>query len=285
MRFPVLALLALVPAQVAWSEIRLGVVAPQGPDAAIAAWQPFADYLGSELGEEITMFALGPVEGTEAFYNGHIDVLVGNPVQTAVVTDTMEAVPIASVARSNGTQFAGLIVVRQDAPIQTLEDLRGRRIATLGDWAAGGFLFQAHHLVEANIGRPRDIGDRIVGKNQNELIEMVMDGRADAAFVRTGVVEEREASGKIAEDALRVLDLQPKNDGDFARTTRWFPSWFVSAQNWLEEARLSRLYEALAGVSPDMPEAEAAGIVGFTPPLEIESVVAAMRTVGVAPYD
>lgn len=285
MRILLSAVLALAPAHAAWSEINVAVVAPQGPEAAIDAWQPLADRLSAELGDTVNLYPFGPVEGTDAFFEGFIDVFIGNPVQTAVIVDTMGAAPIASIERANGTEFAGLIVVRSDGPIETLQDLAGARIATLGDWAAGGFVFQAHHLKEAGLGRPGEIGDRLRASNQNELVQMVLEGNADAAFIRTGVLEDRIAKGVIESDTLRVLDARPSDEAQVQRTTKWFPSWFVSVSSALDAAVVSRLNDTLMAVTPEMPEAQSARIRGFSPPLDVAPVVQAMRLVGVPPYD
>lgn len=285
MRFLLPAIMMLFSAQAAYSEIIIGVLAPQGPEAAYEAWQPFADHMSDELGEPVSLIPVGASDGTEAFFEGYFDIFVGNPVQTAVIVDTMNARPIASVVRQNGAEFAGLIVARNNGPIENLQDLSGARIATLGDWAAGGFLFQAHHLVSAGLGRPGEIGTRVRGANQNELVQMVLDGAADAAFIRTGVLENHIALGLIEPGTLRVLDAQSQGAEELQRSTRWFPSWFVSVPNATNERRIAQLNDILNEITPDLPAAQRANILGFTSPLDIQPVIQAMQQVGVAPYN
>ncbi len=285
MRFILAFLAALVAPSYALAEIRLAVLAPRSSELAREEWQPMATWLSETLEIPVAFTTVSPSEAVPAFSEGNIDVLIGNPVHTAVTVGTLGAVPVASVIRGPRGRFAGVIVARAASPIRTLDDLRGARIATLGDRAAGGFLFQADHLIRAGLGHPSEIGQRVQGENQNELIEMVQTGRADVAFVRTGVLEALEAEGRISPGSLRIIDEQPGEGDEPRRTTAWFPEWYVSVTGTLPLEDRIRLADALLSVAPGAPEAQAAGIRGFERPFDISAVIGAMERVGVAPYD
>jgi ABC-type phosphate/phosphonate transport system substrate-binding protein len=285
MRLLPLVFVGLFAAGQSAADIVLGVLAPQGPERALERWQPFADALSEDLGEEVRLFPLNASDGVDAFVGGHMDLLLGNPVQTAVVVDTLGAVPVASMTTRAGAEFAGVIAVAQDGPIATLADLSGRRIATLGDWAAGGFLFQADHLMTAGLPHPAELGERIVRPDQDALVGMVLAGEADAAFIRTGVIEDLVSRGVLAEGQLRVLDEQAVTETDLHRSTRWYPEWFMVAQAGLDPTLRDSLRDVLLGMTGADPALGQARVTGFVAPIDVAPVVAAMKRVGVAPYN
>ncbi len=269
-------------ATIAYAEVRIGVLAPQGAEIAEERWSPLLERLATEIGEPVGLFPVNAQDGVEDLYRGSIDFLIGNPVQTAVVVDTFRAEALASVQRGANTQFAGVIIAKAGSEIRSVDDLAGRRIATLGDWAAGGYLFQSDHLIESGLGTVSKVATRLRGENQNELVEMVRSGRADAAFIRTGVLEDLIGKGVISADEIIVVDEQM--GGDLRRSTKWFPEWFVVARQSVDPEARQRVKEALMALSENDVEMQTARVTAFIAPLDVSPVVNAMKRVGVAPY-
>ncbi|MEL6681922.1 MAG: PhnD/SsuA/transferrin family substrate-binding protein [Pseudomonadota bacterium] len=280
-RLLLLALLPLLPAT-ALAEIRLGILAPQGAAIAEDRWRAFANRLGAELGEPITIISQGAAAGTESFANREIDFLIGNPVQTAVAVDTMSAITLLSVVSGGRTHFAGVIAVRADSRVQSIADIRETTVATLGDWAAGGYVFQAHHVLRNGVGHINTETRRVKGANQRDLVQKLLSGQADVAFIRTGLIEEMVAEGSLSADSLRVLDQQ---DGNLMRTTSWYPEWFVVAQNHTDPALLVRMKQVLLGFDADDPEMSQARVTKFRDPLNLQPLIVALQDLGVAPYN
>lgn len=267
------------------ADVTVGVVAPQGPEKAQERWKPFTDMLADRLGEPVSLFPVSPQDGTMAFLNGHVDFLLGNPVQSAVIKDTMNAVPVASMVGTSGSQFAGVIAVRADSQIQQISDLRGVSFASLGDWAAGGYLFQAAYIMENGFPRPDEMADRVRGANQDQLVRMVLDGTVDAAFIRTGIIEGLVAAGELEPGALRVIADKKSGPDDLHRTTRWFPQWYMMGQGTISSEMHGAMTGALLELEASDPIAQHARIVGFEAPSDVGPVVEAMQRVGVTPYN
>lgn len=267
------------------AQLTVGILAPQGSDKAFQRWQPFVDMLSDRLDMEVIIYPISAQIGTEAFFEGYIDLLLGNPVQTAVVVDTMAGQRLVSMIKPAGDRFAGVVVVRADSPIKTVSDLRGRRFAALGDWAAGGYLFQAAHFQSLTQSHPDQVSQRLRADNQNDSVKMVMAGEADAAFIRTGVLENLISTGAISEDDLRVLDEQANDPNSLSRTTNWYPEWYMVAQATLSSELTERLRDLLLSLDASDPGMQHAGITGFKEPLDIGPVINAMQNLGVAPYN
>ena len=272
-------------AAAAQAELRVGILAPQGPEQAEERWAGIIDSLSNTMGMPISFYPVSAQDGAAAFFENHIDVLVGNPVQSAVVVDTMNAQPVASMVSTRGAEFAGVIIVSAQSTITSLKDLSGMRMATLGDWAAGGYLYQSSHLVRNGLAGPDVLGIRVKGRNQNDLVELVKAGAADAAFIRTGVLEGLIAKGAVRAGEFRVLDDQKQSPADLHRTTRWYPEWMVSVQPGLDPAVTAQLRSALMAVDGQSPAAKQAKVRGFQAPLKLRGVIEAMQLLKVAPYN
>lgn len=265
--------------------LQFGVLAPTGSEDARQAWSGLIEYLEDETGLDIELVPLPANAGIDAFALREIDVLLGNPVQSAILSDVMSANLMASVSRPHGDVFGGLIVVRADSDIRSISDLEGTRIATLRHWAAGGFIFQAAYLTSMGFDMETSPGVHIIGVNQVVLVDMVMAGEADAAFIRTGLLERLVREGRIEADDLRVLDEVRYSSIGLTHTTPLYPEWFVVGQRSLDPAVSTELTLALRNLREGHAAAEQAGIVGFIAPLDVTPVVEAMRLIGVPPYD
>ena len=272
-------------AAVASAELRIGVLAPQGIEQAQTRWQGLIDSWATELNMQIDFLPLRASEVPSAMQEGQIDLLLANPVQSALVADQMRARALASMISNRGTEFGGVILVNADSDIQALGDLAGQSFASLSDHAAGGYLYQSAHLMMKGQPRPDMIARRVFGKNQNELVDMLVSGAADAAFVRTGVLESLIAKGTVSAGQLRVLDDKKSGPDDLHRTTSWYPEWFLMAHPNAERALLDRFLVTVLNMNADSDAAKTARVQGFQMPLDLTNVTMAMQIVGVAPYN
>lgn len=280
------ALAALVlSAPDARADLRLGVVAPRGEVKALSQWQPFADYLSGEIGEAVELLPVAPGAALDSFSGGDFDALIGNPVHSAVAVETMGAKPVASLVKRAGADFAGVIIARAGSGIETATDLKGKKVISLSTGSAGAYMFQAAHLSAAGLSVPSDFAAHSIGKNQDDLVKLVVRGVFDAAFVRTGVVEAMVAEGAIALEDLVVVDARETEGFGLLHTTRLYPEWFVVAESGLSEDQVTRLHDALVSVPADHPAATAARIQGFVEPRDPSPVVDAMRALRVPPFD
>ncbi len=95
-------------------------------------FKPLRDYLGAELGAEISFRSAKDYDAAkQALINGEIDISYLGPSLFAMVNNEHPGkIRIAAVVLSKGTpSFKGVIVARQDSPISTLADLKGKNFA------------------------------------------------------------------------------------------------------------------------------------------------------------
>ena len=267
------------------AEIKVGVLAPRGEDAAYRLWADLGYYLTDQMGEPVTIVPLAPARSLYFLGNRHLDFLMSNPVQSAIAEEVYGATPVVTLNKRSGDQFAGVIVTRADSGIIAAPQLRGKRIVSMRvGVAAGGYIFQAYYLEQRGIRVPGDLASLEERAKQDELVMAVRNGEADAAFVRTGILESMTREGRISMDEFNVVDR--RDDGfPLVRTTPLYPEWFVMAGPAIERSMANRMRNALLNLTPEHPAAQAARINGFVPPISLDGMKLALAALRIPPFD
>jgi ABC-type phosphate/phosphonate transport system substrate-binding protein len=103
-----------------------------------------------------------------------------------------------------------VIFTRSDRPdIHRLEDLKGKRVAAVDRTSFAAFLLQYDILKQHGVDLDTDSQIRFLGFPQDLCVMAVLDGKADAGFVRTGVLEAMAREGKIDLARLRIINPTP----------------------------------------------------------------------------
>ncbi|MBL8490275.1 MAG: PhnD/SsuA/transferrin family substrate-binding protein, partial [Rhodocyclaceae bacterium] len=197
---------------------------------------------------------------------------------------------IATLVRETGgrhvRQFGGVIFTRADrADLGAIGDIRGKRVAAVGPTAFGGFLMQAQVLREAGIDVSKDASMDFLGLPQDKIVQAVLDGRADAGFVRSDLLEQMAGEGRLNLDRLRVLNPRQVPDYPFLLSTPLYPEWPIAAADRTPLELSNRVAVALLSMPPGHPAAHQGGYYAWTVPLSYRSVHDLMRAMRVAPYD
>ena len=307
-RWLLLALLIGSVAQAAGA-LELGVLAARPKAVMQAQYQPFADYLSAALGgEPVTLHVLDHDELQDAIMRNGLDLVLTNPTSYLQLRSRNSLSGVLATMRmqyrgQTTTQQGGVIIARAErTDPDRLTDLRGRRVAVPSLRALGGYLAPARELKDAGLrvplasddvapgssakrpGRAVDIVVLPVG-TYDEVVRAVLDGRVDAGFVRSGVVEAMAAEGRLDPARLRIINRQALADFPFPVSTRLYPDWPLVALPRLDDDTVRRITAAVLALSADRPVARAAGIAGFAPPaayLPVENLARALR---LPPYD
>ena len=280
----VFASLMLASFGTAYAGLNIGVLAPRGELQATTRWAEFGKYLTAQLKQEVHIVPLAPTKVIDAVKNGQIDVLLSHPGHAITVAEKHGAKLLATLNDKEGPQFAGVIVARRGGGLKRVADLKGKTVMTLEDSAGGAYIFQAYHLRKHGLDVNKDM-KRITGKNQDDLVLAVKGGFADAAFVRTGVLEARARDGKIGKDDLDVLEPRKDKDFDYPHTTALYPEWYLSVLPSVNSATAAKLKTAVLNLKPQDPACVTAKINGFVPPLPLTGMKDALKTLKLPPYN
>ncbi|WP_165873595.1 diguanylate cyclase [Parasulfuritortus cantonensis] len=271
--------------------VTIGVLAFRPKPETLARWQPTADYLAAQTRQPFRVLALTLPELEEAVRQQRLDFVLTNPGHYVYLTKhNALSSPLATLIElENGrplTQFGGVVFVpagRQD--IAGLADLRGKRVAAAEVTSFGGYQMQAAELTRIGLSPVRDLDLLITGMPQDKAIYAVLEGRADAGFVRTGVLEALAARGVLQLSQIRVVNPHPAPGFPFLVSTRLYPEWPFAAMPATDEHLAQAVAKALFSLAADNPAARAGHYHGWAIPTDYEPVRAMLQTLRLPPYD
>lgn len=221
----------------------------------------------------------------EAARAGEVDFVLSHSAHTSVLLSELDGRVLATVSTQDGARFGGAIIAKKGSGITKLADLRGKNIVSLKiNEAAGGYIFQAYELKKAGIDPRQDV-KVTEGKKQDDLIMAVLEGKADAAFVRTGLIEEMANEGKIKLTDVEIVNPQHVDGFGQALSTELYSEWCMTALSHVADGTSKQLKSALLGLSPQSPAATQARINGFVDAVSLENIKSAMQALKIAPFD
>ncbi len=287
-----LALALLLCAQAVWAQptqVNVGVLSFRPKAVAERQWAPLTEYLNRSVPEaRFVLRVYNYPEQQEALRQQAVDLLITQPAEyVRLVHENGLSSPLATlIEREQGQPvraMGGVIVARSDrADLQNLRDLQGRRIAAPTRLSFGGYQVQAAELARTGI-RPNEILE--TGLPQDLGVQAVLDGLADAAYVRTGLIEQMAREGQLDPRQLKVLNAQDYPGYPYALSTRLYPQWPVVAMPHLSEGIAVRVAGALLSVPQGSALAARMGLHGFATPADYEPVRVLMRELRAPPFD
>ena len=272
--------------------LRIGVLAFRPKPETLDRWRPLADHLSQQLnGHRFVVEALTYPEMDAAVDGGKIDFVLTQPSHYVALTYRRPlSSPLATLVERDGEhtldRFGGVIFTRADRnDINTLANLRGKTIATSSTSSLGSYQMQAFELARVGIRLPVDAQALVTGQPQDKAIDEVLAARADAGFVRTGVIEAMLREGKLNPNRLKIVDPQRVPGFPFQLSTRLFPEWPVAAMPDVEADVARHVAAALLSLPHDGEIARALAIQGFAVPGDYRPVDELLRELRLPPFD
>lgn len=283
---------APVGAQEGAREWTIGVLAFRGFKETERMWAPTAAYLESRIpGSRFRILPLTNDTIEQAVAGAEVDFVITNSGSYVALNQRHGVTRIATMItrRPSGpsTRFGAVIITRADRDdIVTLQDLRGKRFAAIHPEAFGGWWMAWRELRAAGIDPARDF-ERLefTGFPVYLIVDAVRNGEVDAGTFRTGILEEWTADGLVEPGEFRVVGARRTAGFPFLHTTRLYPEWPFAVASHVDDARARPVLQALLDLQPDHPAAGAAGIMGWTIPLDYEPVHDLMRELQVGLYE
>lgn len=255
-------------------------------------WQPLIDYLNTKTsGYRFRAEVLGYGALEAAIAGRKVDFVLTNPGHYVRMTHRHGmSSPLATLVPIESGQalsrFGGVVFARADqTALQHLTDLRGRTVAATSKGSLGGFQAQAMTLLGLGIRIPGDARLVETDMPHDNVVAAVLDGRADAGFVRTGVLEAMSREGKLEARRIRVLDAREVPDFPFLLSTNLYPEWPFAAMPGVEDDLARQVTAALLALPHDGTLARRIGVHGFNIPADYEVVRATLEALRLPPFD
>jgi diguanylate cyclase (GGDEF)-like protein/PAS domain S-box-containing protein len=287
------ALLAACPpaSQATPTEIAIGVLTIRSPEQTLAAWQPTADYLSRTVpGHRFRFVPLEMHDLNDATAQGKFEFILTNPSHYVFLEAKYRVNRIATLVNAWNLrplkEFGGVTIVRAERQdLRELADLKGKRVAAVGRQWLGAYLSQAGELLARGIDPAADLQIHFTGEPQDLAVNEVLEGRADAGFVRSGLIEHMHQEGRIDRNALRVLNQRQEDEYPHALSTALYPEWPFAMARRTPMALAKRVAVALLEMPPGTDAALRGDYDSWAIPADYQAVHDLMRRLREPPYD
>lgn len=129
-----------------------------------------------------------------------------------------------------------------------------------------------------------DYAVTFVGMPHDKIVQQVIDGKFDAGFVRTGVVEDMIREGKVQADQIRILaspNAPASTMFPMRLSTPLYPEWPLLAHTETDEDLVRQVVSAI--LSPQFPLQSEYG--RFAVPSRYDDVEVMARSLRIPPFD
>jgi ABC-type phosphate/phosphonate transport system substrate-binding protein len=290
----ILLALLLIPGS-GWAEesatqIRIGVVAVNGKDDALRSWGPLVVELQRALPEK--SFEIVPLTYEEIdplLKDGRLNFLLVGPTYYVDLEVRRGVSRLATLVRTthNGpiTSLGAVVAVRADRRDLTQpKDLKGKNLIGTNELTLGGWLAPMREFKRMGMSRG-DFKSVTFATTYGEALLGMLEGKADAAFVRTGTIELLVKEGRIAPNEIRVLRFASAPVGyPFEISTPSYPEWAFAKTLQTSDALAKSVALALLSLPSNSPLKKSAGVEGFTVPLDYAPVHDLLRESQIGPY-
>ncbi|NLX17439.1 MAG: PhnD/SsuA/transferrin family substrate-binding protein [Ramlibacter sp.] len=262
--------------------LRLGVLAYLGTEAAVEEWTPVARQLEQALPDyQVELLSLDHAALQKAAEAQAIDFVITNPghyveLESSLGASRLLTLQTGSSMPGSAWQAVGAAVVTRsnDAGIQRLRDLRGKRIAIVGQQGFSGYQLVWRELAAEDIDPERDLTFDIVGLPMDKVLEAVASGQVDAGFVRACMLESRPGW----EQQFRVVAPRRETGFPCASSTRLYPNWPLAALRHTDPALAKQVTIALLEMDSNSSP------IHWTVPADYQSVHELQRELHIGPY-
>ena len=230
---------------------------------------PFADYLSEKLGMDVNVtLATDYSTIVEAMASGKVDLGIMPPAAyvQARNLDAAEAILSSQLVKYDEdteepiegeytSTFKGEVLVKADSDMESLEDLKGKKIATLSPNSASGYIYPVAEMKDLGIDPLTDCTLTTVNDIPSEMTA-VLNGQQDACFVFQGaryVFSSKFTDYDLYKD-LKVLYL---TDGDI-------PNDAIAVQQSMDEDLKAQIKDVFMNMANDEEGKEAMSLWGHT---------------------
>jgi phosphonate transport system substrate-binding protein len=213
--------------------IKFGSVAMDVPADMHKRLTPLTKYLSDSLGQPVSLkLAKDMPEAIQDISKGQVDLAYLTPVAYIRSNADGNAQPIVKLKTNNKASFKLMIVVREDSPIQSVEDLIGKSFA-FGDKAA---LLQRAVVVGAGLPLEK-LGSYHYLRHYDNIVRAVLLGEYDAGILKDTKAYNWKGKG------IRILYSSPE-----------LPPYNIAASSKVSPQIVAKLKKAFLNLDINKPD-------------------------------
>ena len=261
--------------------LKVGVRAISGVIDAEDRWSKTIDVLNKNI--KNYKFKLVPIIGFHemrvAVKNKKVDFILTNPLAYTELNKQSGVTRLLTINKKqpNGvasTTFASVIFSRSDrSDINNLDDVHNKSIMGVHKEAFGGWRMALREFIHNDIDLDKDSSKIIFSSNNTHqsVVYSVLNGSADIGVVRTGIIEQLIAQGKIKTDAIKVLNSHNDNLPAL-HSTQHYPEWPFSVMPHVSSKISNKVFHTLLSIKAKSSAAITGRYLSWTAPLDYTEV-------------
>ncbi len=268
--------------------LTLGVFAYRTPEKIMQEYKPIAEHLGRELNVSVIVKSLSQEDLEKELFEEKIDFIVTNPTHYLSLKKQGKTTgAIATlVKRYNNVitpYLGGVIITRADrADMRTIFDLAGKTIAIPNNKMLGGYQTQAYELSKVGLDITKDL-KTVAYKTHEATVAAVLLKKADAGFIRSGILEEMIAENKLNPQDFFIINEQKSPNFPMKISTELYSEWTIVAAKKLDLDTVSKAAVALYGYKDTQIGNDI--ISAFTIAGEYDNIDTLARSLRIPPYN
>lgn len=198
----------------------------------------------------------GPDDFLAAADAGRFDVSIASSGLSSLMISRTNGIPLLSIATDlmpdpnmgNGST----IIVRADrTDIQSLEDLRGRTVAIMSRTAFAGWQIPLTEMIREGIAPMGFFGNvEVTGAPMTKIVDAVREGRVDAGFLLTCLLENLEETGQFARGEFKILNEHHHSGVACRHSSALYPNWLFTVKPSVTSRDARAITNALLDLPP-----------------------------------
>lgn len=250
-------------------------------------WGATAKYLSTKLNDKVIIIPLKFTAIEPMVKSSKIDFLLANSAFYVGMAKKYQARAIATLINSRQGKalktFGGVIITTKDSPINSLQDIKGKKFMLVKFSSFGGGHMAWRLFLDNGINPKTDFASFIEGKKHDNVVLAVKNGAVDAGTVRSDTLERMAAEGKIKMADFKIIHQQ-KDDFPFVHSTRLYPEWPMAALKATPVALADKMAAALKAMDASNPAAKSAKIVGWADAADYAPVRECLKVIKYGPF-
>lgn len=270
------------------ADVKVGVLAKNGPAKAMKKWAATGEYLTTKLGKSVVIVPLDFDKVNPAIEGNDVDFFLINSSMFVTAKVKFGASAIATMINSRQGKalksFGGVIITSayNDA-INSLEDIKGKSFMAVKKSSFGGWQMAYKTFKDKGIDPFTDFAKMDFAGKHDNVVFAIQNEVAQAGTVRTDTLERMVANGAIAMEDFKVINKQSSNF-PFVYSTTLYPEWPLAKTAATSDALAQEIVSALKALKKDDAAAKKAKIIGWTDPLDYGPVEDLQKSLSVGAY-
>ena len=192
--------------------IVIGLIPEQNIFKQLERYEPLKGYLSGKIGMIVT-FKIQPTyeDIIVKFTSGEIDgAFLGSFIYTLAHEKLGVEVLARPVSPDNTSTYHGLIFVRKDSGINSVQGMKGKRFAFVGKATYAGYLFPIEYFRHHGISNPKEyLKESYFAGTQSDVILDVLNKKADIGAAKNTIFNKLAKEDPRIKKNLVVLERSP----------------------------------------------------------------------------